>query len=131
MAEPTLETALDKIIGRMKDPYFLAAIAAGILLVLIALAGPDGGEVYALVLAGLFFAFAVLRTVFELRSGRGDTGGPWPERDADGNVIAASDRATIARNEMSAGGGSNRINASGKARVRNNRMTTGRAPRKR
>ena len=55
------------VASRLRHPLFLVGLGAAILLTLIALWGPDGGQLYAALLAGLIFLLAV---IWALTSGR-------------------------------------------------------------
>ncbi len=55
-----LNNALTEIVRKVKDPVLLTGIAGAILLVLLAILGPDGSRMVAIVLAGVIVAAMVV-----------------------------------------------------------------------
>lgn len=51
---------LHVIASRLRHPLFLVGLGAAILLTLIALGGPDGGQLYAGLIAGLILVLAII-----------------------------------------------------------------------
>lgn len=67
-AERGLVGVLHVIATRLRHPLFLLGLGAAILLTIIAVAGPEGGQTYAALLAGMILAVSVIWALTSRRS---------------------------------------------------------------